>query len=80
MHFEEREAVAQEHEKRVSERDDLVDKGNVGTETECLENELLTVPDAEREGTGSGRRRRVLVFETQQLGVIHGVVILWVEN
>ena len=79
MHFEEREAVAQEHEKRVRERDNLVDKGNVGTETECLENELLTVPDAEREGIGSGRRR-VLVFETQQLGVIHGVVILRVEN
>ena len=76
MHFEDREAVAHEHEKRVRERDNLVDKGNVGTETVCLENELLTVPDAEREGIG----RRVLVFETQQLGVIHGVVILWVEN
>lgn len=80
MHFEEREAVAQEHEKRVGERDNLVDKGNLGTETECLENEPLAVPDAEREGIGSGRRRRVLVFETQQLGVIHGVVILRVEN
>lgn len=88
LHLKEREAVANEHECGINERyesinkrkfEKLIDEGNSGTKRRHrFENELVPIPNAEREGIL--RRGRLFDLQLQDLNVIHCVQVLWMEN
>lgn len=54
----------------------LIDEWKIGINLNGFENEFVAIPNAEREGF----RTRLLGFEVENLRVLDGVKILWVEN
>ena len=79
LHSEKRKAVAKEDKEGIGVRDDLLNKGKVGFESEGLEDEAVAIPDAEA-GRGRGGRGGLLDGEVEELCVAQSVKVLGVEN
>ena len=77
LHFEKRESVTKKHTDRIRQRHNLPNKRKLRVNTQRFENELMAIPNPEREGFIIGARRDSSL-EVKKLSEIRGVVVLGV--